>query len=179
MIIEGKVVDLVYSLKNADGELLDSADAQNPLTYLHGAHEIVPGLETALGGLKVGDRKQVVVPPETGYGNSDPELKLIVSRSQFPKTADLKAGMRFRASAAEGDEEVIFTIKGVEGEKVFIDGNHPLAGETLYFDVEVLTVRDATDEEKQHGHAHGPEGHGHDHDHDHEHEHDDQDGHVH
>ena len=160
MIDDGKVVDLVYSLKNSEGEVLDSADEQNPLTYLHGAQEIVPGLESELKGLKVGDKKKVVVPPTTGYGEPDPELKLVVSRTQFPEEAEIKAGMRFKASASDNDEdEVVFTIKGVEGDKVYIDGNHPLAGETLHFDVEVLRVRDATDEEKEHGHAHTPDGH--------------------
>lgn len=160
MIDDGKVVDLVYSLKNEKGEILDSSDAQNPLTYLHGAHEIVPGLEDALKGLKVGDKKNVVVQAAEGYGEPDSELRLVVSRSQFPEEADVKAGMRFRASASDDDEdEVVFTVHNVEGEKVYIDGNHPLAGQTLYFDVEVLRVRDATDEEVEHGHAHTPGGH--------------------
>ena len=167
MIKEGKVVDLKYSLKDSQGELLDEADAKQPFAYLHGAHQIVPGLESALLGLNVGDRKNVVVQPEDGYGILDPKLKMIVNRSQFPKDVELEEGMEFHASSPDG-QHVIFTVDAIEGDKVHVDGNHPLAGEVLHFDVEVLNIRDATAEEIEHGHAHGPDGHGHDH---HHHEH--------
>lgn len=164
MITSGKVVDLSYSLKNAEGEVLDQADAKDPFTYLHGAEQVVPGLEAALEGLKVGDKKNVVVPPEEGYGLQDPKLKVIAKRSDFPKEVELEEGMEFEATAPNGDE-IIFTVESLEGDKVYVNGNHPLAGQTLHFDVEVLKVRDATDEEIEHGHAHGPHGHGHDHHH--------------
>lgn len=162
MIKNGKVVDLGYSLKNSEGEILDRADAKDPFTYLHGSHQIVPGLEVSLEGLKVGDKKQVVVAPEDGYGVEDPRLRLKVKKSQFPTDVPLEEGMQFQASVGNG-ESVVFTVQAIEDEEVHVDGNHPLAGETLHFDVEVLSIRDATPEELEHGHAHGPDGHGHHH----------------
>jgi FKBP-type peptidyl-prolyl cis-trans isomerase SlyD len=170
MIKNGKVVDLRYSLKNSQGELLDEADAADPFTYLHGAQQVVPGLESALEGLKIGDKKKVVVSPEDGYGIKDPKLSMVVKKAQFPGNLELEAGMQFEATSNTG-EEIIFTVESIEGDEVRVDGNHPLAGETLHFDVEVLQIRDATQEEIEHGHAHGPDGHGHDH----HHHHDDED----
>lgn len=157
----GKVVDLSYSLKNAQGETLDRADRNDPFTYLHGAQQIVPGLENALEGLNVGDKKSVTVAPEQGYGKRDPNLKLAVNRSQFPAGLELKPGMQFEADAGDGNE-LMFTVEAVQADKVHIDGNHPLAGETLFFDVEVLNIRDATEEERTHGHVHGADDHPHD-----------------
>jgi FKBP-type peptidyl-prolyl cis-trans isomerase SlyD len=160
MIKNGKVVNLAYTLKNSDGEVLDQADKTEPFTYLHGGSQIVPGLETALEGLKAGDKKNVVVQPADGYGEVNPDLKLTVNRTQFPKDMEVEPGMQFETETPDG-QGVVFTIEGVEGDKVKIDGNHPLAGAILHFDVEVLTVRDATDEEKDHGHAHDGDGHHH------------------
>jgi FKBP-type peptidyl-prolyl cis-trans isomerase SlyD len=173
MIKSGKVVDLKYTLSNSDGEVLDQSDQSDPFSYIHGAQQIVPGLETALEGLKIGDKKKVVVPPEQGYGENDPQLKLVVNRSQFPAGAHLEEGMAFRANSPEG-EDMVFRVESIQGDQIHVNGNHPLAGETLNFDVEVLAVRDATTEEMEHGHVHGPHGHDHgdhDHDHDEEHEH--------
>ena len=98
-IADGKVVDLSYELTNEKGEVLDKSTAKDPFTYLHGAQQIVEGLETALLGLKVGDRKKVSVPPALGYGEHNPELKLVVNRSQFPAEAEIEQGMRFRANS--------------------------------------------------------------------------------
>jgi len=169
MIKEGSVVNLVYELKNAEGEVLDQADKNDPFVYLHGSGQIVPGLESALEGCKVGDKKKVSVPPADGYGELNPDLKLVVNRTQFPKDANIQEGMQFEAHTPDG-QGIVFTVEGLEDDKVKIDGNHPLAGQTLHFNVEVLEVRDATEEEMEHGHAHGPGGH-HDHgdhgDHDH------------
>ncbi len=159
-IADGKVVDLSYELTNEKGEVLDKSTAKDPFTYLHGAQQIVEGLETALLGLKVGDRKKVSVPPALGYGEHNPELKLVVNRSQFPAEAEIEQGMRFRANSPEG-HDMVFVVDKITGDEVHIDGNHELAGQTLNFDVEVLGMRDATEEEKQHGHAHGPDGHDH------------------
>lgn len=159
-IANKKVVDLAYTLKNSQGEVLDQADKNDPFTYLHGAQQIVPGLENALEGLTTGAKKEVTVQPAEGYGVTNPELKLVVNRSQFPQDAELDAGMQFQAHLPDG-EAAIFTVEKVAGDKVHIDGNHPLAGETLHFSVEVLGVRDATQEELEHGHAHGPDGHHH------------------
>jgi FKBP-type peptidyl-prolyl cis-trans isomerase SlyD len=166
-IKDGKVVDLSYALTNVKGELLDRADRDEPFTYLHGASQIVPGLESALNGLKTGDKKKVIVSAADGYGEIDNDLHLTVKRTQFPADVKIEPGMQFETRGPDGTG-TIFTIQGVTGEQVTIDGNHPLAGEELHFDVEVLEIRDATAEEKEHGHAHGPDGHGHGHDHDHE-----------
>ena len=166
MIKDGKVVQLAYSLTNSDGEVLDQATQKDPFVYLHGAQQIVPGLEEALEGLDVGAKKKVTVSPEQGYGEIDPQLKLEVARTQFPKDAQLEVGLQFETQTPDG-HEIVFTVEELGLEKVKIDGNHPLAGETLHFDVEVLAMRDATEDEKEHGHAHdgdGTHGHGHGHD---------------
>lgn len=159
-ISNGKVVDLKYSLKDGDGQVLDEADAESPFSYLHGADQIVPGLESALEGLKKGDKKSVTVEPSQGYGEHNPELLLTVNRSQFPAGAELKAGMQFEANVGEG-QTALFVVRSVSGDEIQIDGNHPMAGETLHFEVEVLAVREASQEELEHGHAHGPDGHHH------------------
>jgi FKBP-type peptidyl-prolyl cis-trans isomerase SlyD len=170
-ISDGKVVQLTYSLTNSKGDLLDRADKSEPFTYLHGASQIVPGLENALNGLKVSDTKKVTVSAAEGYGEIDTNLHLTVKRTQFPADVEITPGMQFETRGPDGTG-MVFTIRGVTGEQVTIDGNHPLAGETLHFDVEVLEVRDATEDEKEHGHAHGPDGHEHgDHGHHHEHAH--------
>lgn len=161
MIKSGKVVDLKYTLTSTEGEVLDQSDAANPFTYLHGADQIVPGLENALEGCKVGDKKKVTVAPAEGYGEKNPNLKLAVSRGQFPPGMEVEVGMQFEANGGADGEGMVFTVEAIEGDKIHIDGNHPLAGETLNFDVEVLSVRDATEEELEHGHAHGPDGHHH------------------
>lgn len=168
VIQDGKVVYLKYLLKDSEGEVLDEADEKDPMIYLHGAEQIVPGLEDALEGLKVGDSKQVSVDPEDGYGVHDPKLKMAVDRSQFPEDVIPEEGMQFEVETDDG-EDVIFTVTGVQGDKVHVDGNHPLAGEVLHFDVKVVNIREATQEEKDHGHAH--DGHHH-HDDEHEHDHD-------
>jgi FKBP-type peptidyl-prolyl cis-trans isomerase SlyD len=174
-IQDGKVVDLKYLLKNTEGEVLDESTNEEPFSYLHGAQQIVPGLENALKGLKVGDKKDVTVSPEDGYGEINESLKMIVKRTQFPQGVEIEEGMSFEASGNDG-MGMVFTIEAIEGEDVHLDGNHPLAGVTLNFAVEVLSIRDASAEEMEHGHAHGPDGHGHGHDHGDD---DDDDGHGH
>jgi FKBP-type peptidyl-prolyl cis-trans isomerase SlyD len=139
--------------------VLDRADTQDPFVYLHGEGQIVPGLENALAGLGEGDKKSVVVSPEEGYGAVNSELKIAVKKSQFPSAAEIEVGMQFETRSPDG-QGMIFTVEKVEGDQVHIDGNHPLAGETLHFEVEVLGVRQASEEELSHGHAHGPDGHG-------------------
>jgi FKBP-type peptidyl-prolyl cis-trans isomerase SlyD len=160
-VSEGKVIELAYTLKNASGDVLDEANSADPFAYLHGAAQIVSGLEDALVGLKVGDKKQVVVAPAEGYGELDPGLRMKVKRSQFPAGVKLESGMQFEANSPDGQGGVVFTVVGLVGDEVEIDGNHPLAGVTLHFDVEVLKVREATQEELAHGHAHGGDGHHH------------------
>lgn len=160
MIKNGTVVSMTYCLTNASGEELDRADHGEPFSYLHGSGQIVPGLEAAMVGMLVGSKKKVVIEPAEAYGELDEKLRTTVDRSNFPPDQDLEIGMQFAADVGE-DERIVFTVTGIEGDKVHIDGNHPLAGETLHFDVEVLGMREATKEEIAHGHAHGPDGHHH------------------
>lgn len=160
MIKDGTVVNLAYTLKNHEGEVLDSADENDPFVYLHGASQILPGLEKPLEGLKPGDTKKIEVKAADGYGEINSELKLTVKRSQFPEGAELTEGMQFETEGPDG-AGYVFLVERVEGDQVHLDGNHPLAGQDLFFDVRVLEVRDATEEEKAHGHAHGPDGHHH------------------
>ncbi len=162
MIRENKVVDLAFTLKSEEGEILDQAEKDDPFVYLHGFDQVVPGLESALAGLKVGDQKKVEVSAAEGYGEIDPSLKVIANRSQFPKGVELEVGIQFETETPDGDE-VVFTVCAIEGDQVHVDGNHPLAGQKLHFEVEVLNIRDATTDELEHGHAHGPDGHGHEH----------------
>jgi FKBP-type peptidyl-prolyl cis-trans isomerase SlyD len=159
-IANGNVVGIDYSLHLGDGEVVDASEPGEPLTYLHGEGQIVPGLESALDGLDVGDRKQVVVAPADGYGDHDPRGLQEVPRSAFPPDFDAKVGMELTAEGPSG-EPVPFTIREVRLETLLIDLNHPLAGKTLHFDVTVREVRTATEEERAHGHAHGPHGHDH------------------
>jgi FKBP-type peptidyl-prolyl cis-trans isomerase SlyD len=157
MIKNNDVVNLSYCLKNSKGEELDKSDASQPFAYLHGKGQIVPGLEKALEGLAIGDKKEVTVPPSEGYGDHVPTLKTQVERSNFPKDVDIKPGMQFEAED-EGKQRIIFEVISIEGDKINIDGNHPLAGQTLHFSVEVTGIREATQEELSHGHAHGEGG---------------------
>lgn len=160
MIKNGTVVSLSYVLTNAGGEELDRAEKNDTFAYLHGYGQIVPGLENALNGLQVGEKKKVVIPPLEAYGEVIPELKMKLEKSQFPAGEVIEEGMQFLSQDPEGNE-FVFSVLGVEGEHVLVDGNHPLAGETLHFDVEVLGIRDATPEELEHKHVHGEGGHHH------------------
>jgi len=157
MIKEKSVVSLSYCLKNSAGEELDRAGNKDPLTYLHGTGQIVPGLEKALEGSLVGDKKEVVLTPPEAYGEISPEMRMKIARSQFPPDREIEPGMMFRADMG-GGQEATFRVTAVEGDDVQVDGNHPLAGQTLHFSVEVLSIREASQEELDHGHAHGPGG---------------------
>jgi FKBP-type peptidyl-prolyl cis-trans isomerase SlyD len=159
MVKKDAVVSLSYSLTNADGQQLDKSSPDKPFAYLHGSKQIVPGLENALEGMIIGDKKEITVSPAEGYGEFVPGLKMDIERSNFPKDVDIQTGMQFSADVNEDNR--IFTVTGLENEKVQVDGNHPLAGQTLHFDVEVVEIRDATKEELEHGHSHGPGGHNH------------------
>lgn len=155
MISDGKVVSLSYVLKNEKGTVLDQAPKDDPFYYLHGQGQIVPGLESALTGLKVGDKKDVVVSPEQGYGSVVDELRVVVKREQFPSEAEVAPGMQFLAEMGGGSKHP-FVVTEVKGDDIYLDGNHPLSGQTLHFTVEVHEVRDASEQEKAHGHAHAP-----------------------
>ena len=158
-ISEKKVVTLNYTLKDNDGTLIDESK-DGSFVYLHGASNIIPGLENALTGKTTGDQMSVSIAPEDAYGVRDEDRIELVPRNMFPEDTDIKPGMEFHAQGPEG-QMITIVVVDVEDDKVKIDGNHPLAGVALNFDVEVMEVRDATEEELEHGHAHGPEGHQH------------------
>jgi len=158
MIKKDTVVAIGYTLKNDSGETLDEATHQEPLFYLHGSSQIIPGLEAALEGSKAGDKKQVRIEPKDAYGERADDLILTLHRTQFPKDAKIEEGMQFMGTSDDG-KQAVFTVLEINGDAIEVDGNHPLSGETLNFDVEVISVREATKEELEHGHAHGPGGH--------------------
>lgn len=153
------VASIHYTLKNDAGEVLDSSDGREPLLYLHGASNIIPGLENALVGKVAGDKISISVSPEEGYGQPQDELVQVVPRESFQGVDQIDVGMRFQADSSQGP--MVVTVTAVDEENVTVDGNHPLAGENLNFDAEVVEVRAASDEEKEHGHPHGPGGHQH------------------
>jgi FKBP-type peptidyl-prolyl cis-trans isomerase SlyD len=158
-IAKDKVVTIDYTLTGAGGEVLDSSQGGEPLSYLHGAGAMIPGLETALEGKSAGDAVKAVVPPDQAYGQKDPSLVQPVPRDRFSGVPDVRPGMQFTAQGKSGSRVV--TVVSVDDRNVTVDANHPLAGQTLNFDVTVVDVRDATSEELSHGHAHGPGGHHH------------------
>ena len=162
-IEKNKVASLGYTLKNAEGQILDQADKDSPFQYLHGAGGIIKGLEDALENKEVSDSFSVTITPENAYGERDEKLTESVPREMFEGISDenLVAGAQFHAQTANGTQ--VITIDSVDGDTVKIDANHPLAGQTLHFDVDVLDIRDATEEEVAHGHPHAPGGCGHDH----------------
>ncbi|MBI5431768.1 MAG: peptidylprolyl isomerase [Planctomycetes bacterium] len=167
-VSDGVVVAIHYTLKNDAGETLDSSSGGDPLEYLHGAGNIVPGLESALTGKQLGEQLEVSVAPADGYGERDPRGVQKVPRNSFPPGVDLQPGMAFLADGPDG-EPVQVWISALEADRVVIDLNHPLAGVTLHFEVQISALRAATAEEIEHGHPHGPDGHGgHEH-HGHEH----------
>ena len=157
-VTKDKVVNIEYTLKGDNGEVIDSSVGGDPLSYLHGHHGIIPGLEDALEGKAVGDKLDVTVAPAEGYGEHDVAMIQVVEKKLF-EGMDVSPGMQFQAQTNQGVQVV--TVTQVEGESVTIDGNHPLAGQTLHFDVEVKEIRDASEEELAHGHVHGPGGHQH------------------
>ncbi|MEC9440186.1 MAG: peptidylprolyl isomerase [Myxococcota bacterium] len=159
-IQENKVVAIHYTLTSSDGEELDSSAGGPPLYYLHGHQNIVPGLENQLTGKNVGDKVTAVVPPEEGYGLPSGAPAQPIERSAFPPGTEIEEGMAFFAQGPGGQPLQVF-VTGVTDAEVFITTDHPLAGVTLNFDVEVVEIRDASDEELAHGHVHGPGGHHH------------------
>ena len=158
-IAKDHVVEIEYTLKDPKGQLLDSSVGQEPLAYLHGRGNIISGLEQELEGKKQGDKFEVVVDPENAYGKPRQELINTVSRSELAGVGDLQVGVRLQAQTPQGVQ--IFTVVSIQGDQVTLDGNHPLAGVTLHFEITVKSVREATEDEISHGHAHGPSGHKH------------------
>jgi len=160
VIEEGKVVSMDYVLTSKDGKELDRSEDGQPLVYLHGHRNIVPGLEEALAGKAAGDQVRVEVPPEKGYGRKQKVKPQRVLRSKFPPESKIEKGTRFLMQGPDGRPVPIWVTK-VMGKQVHVTSQHPLAGETLCFEVTIREIRDATDEEIAHGHVHGPGGHDH------------------
>lgn len=157
-IQKDQVVSFHYTLTDEQGNVIDKSEGQ-PLVYLHGHHNIIPGLENALVGNTVGDKLTVNVAPADGYGEYQPELVQEVPRQMFQGVDNIEAGMQFQAQTDDGVQVVI--VKDVTADAVIVDANHPLAGQALTFDVEIVEIRAASSEELAHGHAHGVGGHHH------------------
>ena len=153
LIGDNSVVCMHYKLTNAGGELLDSSEGREPLTYLHGAGNIIPGLENALVGKVAGDSLQVEITPAEGYGEVRQELLQVVPREAFQGVEQIEPGMAFQAQGQDGTTRQI-VVREINGNDITVDGNHPLAGVDLHFDVQIIEVREASAEEVAHGHAH-------------------------
>jgi FKBP-type peptidyl-prolyl cis-trans isomerase SlyD len=158
-IAENTVASFHYTLTDDAGQVIDSSEGREPLTYLHGSGQIVPGLEKLMAGRQAGDQFNADVTPEEGYGVHHAELIQEVPREAFQGVADIQPGMQFQGRGPEGVINV--TVTRVDSDKVHIDGNHPLAGQTLHFAVQVTDVRAASADELEHGHVHGAGGHAH------------------
>ena len=158
-ITQDQVVSIHYTLADDAGEILDHSAEGAPLTYLHGRGNLIPGLERELTGKSAGDRLRVKIPPADGYGEYDAALVQRVPRRALKGVADLRVGVRVQAQTAQGARTV--TVTHIVGDMITLDGNHPLAGKNLTFEVQVAEVRSATAEELAHGHVHGPGGHHH------------------
>ncbi len=152
-IADNCVVSFHYTLTNEKGDKVDSSIGKDPLSYLHGAGNIVPGLEKALEGRSMGENLEIAILPAEGYGDHNPEFIQKVPRSGFPGVEDIQVGMQFQAQGPDGQTQVV-TVKEVSETEVTVDGNHPLAGHELSFDVSIENVRSASEEEIEHGHAH-------------------------
>jgi len=157
-IEKNRVAGIHYTLTDNEGKILDSSIGNQPLMYLHGNGNLIPGLENALEGKRKNDKLIVKVEPELGYGEFDETMIFEVNRSQFDYSGEIKKGMQFQMHTQHGNQRV--TVTKIEGDVIILDGNHPLAGQELNFDVEITEVREASHEEISHGHVHQ---HGHHH----------------
>jgi len=162
LIADGKVVTLHYTLRDDKNEIIESSVGSEPMLYLHGAGNIVPGLEKELNGKGVGFKAKVTVPPAEAYGERVDEPPQSVPRTAFPAHVELEPGMSLLARGPD-NQQVPIWIVAVQGDKILVESQHPLAGVSLHFEVEIVAVRDATADELEHGHPHGPDGHGHHH----------------
>jgi len=158
-IESNSVVTLHYVLKDNEGTIIDQSDDDSFL-YLHGAMNIIPGLENALAGKSAGDELSIKVAPEDGYGLKEEERIQEVPKDMFEGAEQIEPGVQFHAQSPDG-QAVVVTVVEVKDDVVVIDGNHALAGVDLNFDVKIVDVREASEEEIEHGHVHGPHGHAH------------------
>lgn len=151
------VAGIHYTLKNEEGEIVDASTKDEPFYYLHGAQNIVKGLENELAGKTTGDKLAVTVLPDDGYGEYRADLVQAIPRDMFNGIDTIEVGMEFHAETQHGRQVV--KVVNIEGDAITVDGNHPFAGKNLYFDVEIIAVREATKEEIDHGHVHGDDHH--------------------
>ncbi len=151
------VVSMHYTLTDDDGQTIDTSRGNDPMPYLHGGNNIVPGLETALTDQEVGATITVSVQPEEAYGPVIPEAIATIPKDAFGEIEDIQPGMQFQANGPDGQVQVI-TVKEIQEDGILVDGNHPLAGKVLNFDVEIMDIREATAEELEHGHPHMGDG---------------------
>ncbi len=155
MKVEDHAVVLIhYVLTNDDKEVLDSSEGQEPLAYLHGTGHLIPGLEAQLLGKAAGDKMQVTVEPVDGYGEFNEEMVQTIPRNVFEGVETIEPGMQFQTANEDGSGGQTVTVVSAENDEVTIDGNHPLAGLTLHFAVDIVEVREASAEELEHGHVH-------------------------
>ncbi|MFW5450937.1 MAG: peptidylprolyl isomerase [Methylophagaceae bacterium] len=158
-VTENAVVVIDYTLTDNDGEVIDSSEGAGPLAYLHGAGNIINGLEDALLGKEAGDEVKASIEPKDGYGERVEDMKQEVPRELFAGIDNIELGMQFQSETDQGP--VMVTVVAMEEEMITVDGNHPLAGTHLNFDVTIREVREASKEELEHGHVHGEGGHHH------------------
>ena len=159
-IAKDKVVLINYILKNDTGEVIDSSEGSDPLAYLHGAENIIPGLENALEGKAAGDTLSVTIAAEEAYGLFDESKVQEVPKEMFEDAGEVIVGAQYHAAGPDGGH-ITITVTEVTDDTVTVDANHPLAGENLSFDVTIVEIRDASPEELEHGHVHGAGGHQH------------------
>lgn len=159
-IADNHVVTLHYSVKTEDGDLIDESESTEPLSFLQGSHYMIAGIEDALYGKQAKDKFELTVEPDQGYGQRQDQLVQEVPANMF-EGMEIEVGMSFRATTDQGEQSVIIIDK--DDETVTVDGNHPLSGITLVFNVSIEDVREATSDELDHGHVHGAGGCGHSH----------------
>lgn len=160
-VAKDRVVVVAYTLRDPDGQLIDAADSDEPMPYLHGHDQLLPRFEAALEGLSPGETRAFEIPAVEGYGERDQGAVQHIDRSHLPPSPVPEVGMAVMANFGMGERP--YRIIAVEPSRITLDMNHPLAGVDLHFSVEVLAVREATADELAHGHAHGPDGHHHHH----------------
>jgi len=158
-IEDNRVATLNYILKDDEGNIIDSAE-DGSFAYLHGAANIIPGLEHALLGKSAGDELSIAIEPDQGYGERNADMTQVVPRDMFDTDEEIKIGMQFHAESPDG-QPLSVTVTDISDKEVTVDGNHPLAGVNLNFEVKILDIREATEEEQEHGHVHGAGGHDH------------------
>ena len=151
-IKNGHVVSIAYTLKDDSGEVVDTSEGRGPLSFVQGAGAVIPGMENAVEGKNEGEQFSVTIPPTEGYGDYDDELIFTLKKDKIDGIDSFEKGMQVQAQTQDGTQ--VLTVTDIYDDSVQFDGNHPLAGKDLHFDITIEGVREATEEERQHGHAH-------------------------